>query len=376
MSPVSGGSLAAAYYGRYGSQPDRWAVPRVRELFRSDFEASWIFRWFLPQNIARYWFTDFDRSDIMKGVFDSVLFGGTTFAAMGGMESGPRIFLNSTDYTTWKRFTFADEAFTDIGSRLDTYPLSHAVMASGAFPGAFANVTLRNFRISPEKVYTHLLDGGPADNLGISTLLEVARGLYQKPAALRPSGCFFIIVDAYAATQYEELRVQLSRSGGDPSAAPGARERDTRKILDYFVDTNALAAANVLLYYSRASLLQESGIDPVRSWREPVREFPLFPDESISTVRCMAWHVTFERLLSTDFEGYGYGQLAAQVASLVNRIPTRYKLAAPEDARPEVLQNALFDAARLLIKEDRDAADRACQWFRAHGLAELPGCLV
>ena len=44
-------------------------------------------------------------------------------------------------------------------------------MASGAFPGAFHNVTLVDFS-RPDR-YQHLFDGGPSDNLGVHTLLRV-----------------------------------------------------------------------------------------------------------------------------------------------------------------------------------------------------------
>lgn len=374
LSSVSGSSLAAAYWGLFGTRPEHWDRVKVRDLLRTDFEARWIFRWFWPHNIVRYWVTDFDRSDIMKEVFDRVLFHDATFAAMGAPESGPRIFLNATDFTTWQRFTFTDETFAGIGSRLDTYPISHAVMASGAFPGAFANVTLRDHRFSRPRHYTHLLDGGPTDNLGISTLLDIARALYRKPPGLRPSACFFFIVDAYAASEYDEPWARLTQRAGSDYTAPAVLRSDTRTVLDYFVDTNALAASNVLLYHSRLRLLREAGIDGRQSWADPVHEFPLFPGEPAETVSCMAWHVTYDRLLSSDFADAGHGALALRVASIVNRIPTRYKLTGPEGLTPETLQEALFDAARLLMKEDRTALMRVCQWFRTHGLVDLPGC--
>ena len=375
LSAVSGSSLAVAYYGLAGPEPGRWEPTTVQALLRTDFEARWLVRWFWPQNILRYWLTDFDRSDIMTRVFDQVLFRGATFAAMGGIDAGPRIFLNATDFTGLQRFTFTDQAFAAMGSRLDAYPLSHAVMASGAFPGVFANVTLRDFRASEPGRYAHLLDGGPTDNLGVSTLLEIARELYRRPAAaLRPSGCFFFIVDAYANTEYEEIRVRLSESGGDPSALPGSRQRDTRTALGYFIDTNALAAANVLLYHSRLNLLREVGIDATRSWQAPVHEFPLFPDGEAGAVACLAWHVTFDRLLAGELAGEGPGTRAADVASIVKRIQTRYALIGPDGRTPEELQAALFEAARLLLREDRPALARACGWFAAHGLGALTGC--
>ena len=75
ISSVSGSSLTAAYYGLFrDNRKDRWNRKHVREVLAKNFEARWIGRWFLPQNIARYWLTNFSRSDIMEDVLDSNLF--------------------------------------------------------------------------------------------------------------------------------------------------------------------------------------------------------------------------------------------------------------------------------------------------------------
>ena len=74
ISSISGSSLVAGYYGLYGHDSEVWNLANLQETFRQDFQSSWIARWFLPWHIARYWTSDFDRSDIMKEVFDSFLF--------------------------------------------------------------------------------------------------------------------------------------------------------------------------------------------------------------------------------------------------------------------------------------------------------------
>ena len=67
----------------------------VRAQLTKDFEIRWFGRWFLPQNLVAYWFTNFNRSDIMKEVFDNNLFEHKTFGDMG---SGlPRILINADD---------------------------------------------------------------------------------------------------------------------------------------------------------------------------------------------------------------------------------------------------------------------------------------
>jgi hypothetical protein len=92
ISSVSGGSLAAAYYGLFGhkagcnalahSHDHCWGRRYVKEMMLQDFEHDWLLRALLPQNFSRYMFTNFDRSDIMKAVFDSRVFAYRTFGDM------------------------------------------------------------------------------------------------------------------------------------------------------------------------------------------------------------------------------------------------------------------------------------------------------
>lgn len=53
---------------------------------------------------------------------------------------------------------------------------------------------------------------------------------------------------------------------------------------------------------------------------------------------------------------------------MVNRIPTRFKLTGPDGLTPEALQDALFEAARRLLREDAGALAAVCRWFADHGL--------
>ena len=73
ISSVSGGSLAGAYYAIShdpgsecaGHAHRPWNDAKVRELMTLDYRSRWIGRWFYPNNIVRFWFTKFDRTDIM-----------------------------------------------------------------------------------------------------------------------------------------------------------------------------------------------------------------------------------------------------------------------------------------------------------------------
>ena len=42
-------------------------------------------------------------------------------------------------------FTFTEENFSAIGSRLDLFPVAYGVTGSAAFPGAFHYLTLREY---------------------------------------------------------------------------------------------------------------------------------------------------------------------------------------------------------------------------------------
>ena len=72
ISGVSGGTLPAVYYG-LGEKAGPFTDEAVRKALGYDFQSSWIRRWFLPQNVFRFWLSDFTRSDIMVQVFNNNL---------------------------------------------------------------------------------------------------------------------------------------------------------------------------------------------------------------------------------------------------------------------------------------------------------------
>ena len=95
LSSVSGSSLTAAYYGLFSEEKiHHWNPQQVRKRLVKNFELEWFGRWFLPWNIGRYWFTGFDRSDIMADVFDHNLFEDKTFGQMP--KATPKILINAT----------------------------------------------------------------------------------------------------------------------------------------------------------------------------------------------------------------------------------------------------------------------------------------
>jgi predicted acylesterase/phospholipase RssA len=179
ISSVSGGSLTAAYYALHRNEDD-WANQRnkIKEHFRSDIQGEWMKWWLYPRNILQYWFTPYDRSDIMKDVMDRFLRGYqepfNIPLGLGGFDYRKRfsdikpngvdlpsdgqscntsvrkssklsrLLINAT-LLDGRSFVFTNEIFRDIGSSLNNYPIADAVMASSAFPGLFNTVTLEHY---------------------------------------------------------------------------------------------------------------------------------------------------------------------------------------------------------------------------------------
>lgn len=261
ISSTSGGGLPAAYYAINGPEIN-WDEARGR--MGTNFLGQWLFKSLRPDNLVVTGFTHEDRSDLMADIFDDVLFGRATYGDLKELGPGHPIFLaNATHAQRGSRFTFTHDDFRDnLRSRLDQFPISQAVMASAAFPGAFNSVTLKRYPgiAHPQTTrgqvpigYDHLLDGGPSDNLGVEALIELAsthqyalaereQRQEQEPATQAP--CFFFVVDAY------------------PPGVPGRKAwtPDPRGILDHIVDLNFIEAFDAVLIRRRADLLGYAGL--------------------------------------------------------------------------------------------------------------------
>jgi len=375
LSAVSGSSLPTAYFGLYGRDQSLWNRDDVRQQMKKDFEIRWFGRWFLPQNIPAYWFTNFNRSDLMKEVFDSNLFKHKT---IGDMGSGlPRILINSTTLTEGKRFVFSEERFKVLNSRIDTFPIANAVMASSAVPAAFHDMTLRDHSATKAETYEHVVDGGSTDNLGITTLLSMVKSLYSGKD--HPKGCFLFVVDSYPYPRYP----------------PHKHKADTRAGIDFFLDTNvAAASADALLMVRRINLLDQLNVDARGTNIDPLQfntgDDRIRPDTAPHQdlrVECAVWHLSLQRLLSADFASEAVKRDddlrddVKYVAAVVNSIPTRFKLMGKDprsdtELKSETLQNYLFRAADYLIHLDNDRTGtpflrRICDWFAERGVRDI-----
>jgi predicted acylesterase/phospholipase RssA len=314
ISGVSGGTLPTVYYS-LGEKAGPFTEPALRKAMGFDFQGSWIWRWLLPQNIFRYWFSDFTRSDIMVQVFNNELYHDATFK---DLQRHPKILLNSTVHNDHTRFTFTDERFAKLHSALAYYPVANAVNASSAFPGAFQDVTLEWY-MTPRQ-YVHLFDGGPIDNLGVQAISEYINRniLGTSLKRLFANGCLIIIIDATPASEHPELNtVQSSRSS-----------------IDYFVDTNALDAMDAMLLESRRSLLTGMGIPVTRQDQEMRGRLPV---NDLEQCGCEVRHISLRQLM------YVGEEKTEGLAERVTQIKTKFWIGDDE-------QNDLFAAAKLLMK--------------------------
>ena len=210
ISSVSGGSFTAAAYALYGD--------RIFEVFEPSF---------LKRNIQRTLFlkalnpihwpalssSTYDWSDLAAEYYDDILFKKACFNDLL-TNNTPYVVINGTDISTGNRFSFNQQLFDIIASDVGSYPISRAVAASSAVPGALSPITLKNYagqypvstpawvtkEYGPEAgqarvqgmrmksylntnncPYIHLSDGGVVDNLGLRIYMDVTSILDCSP---------------------------------------------------------------------------------------------------------------------------------------------------------------------------------------------------
>jgi len=322
VSCVSGGCLTAAYYALSCDDPEdraacppttngaaryAWREDTVYPLMERNFLTRWFGNWFWPNNIAKFWFTHFDRTDIMaetisSNLYDQSILDNNQFRFRDLNPNRPNLAINATNVTAGQSrefpFTFTPEQFQKLDSDLDRYPIANAVMASASFPGAFNYVTLRDFR---SQQYVHLLDGGAYDNLGLNAIkaaMETNAGNADSPRQR-----VVIIIDAYMA-----LENRL------------AREPEPRSWTDYIVDSNFFVAYDTLLTSLRTTQLQ-------------------FADTLLKQHGGTLLHISWENLeKDKDPE-------TAWLGNRLNRIPTSLNIVSKNAER-------LRRAARILVEKE------------------------
>jgi predicted acylesterase/phospholipase RssA len=284
VTGVSGGSITAAYFGlkkraALDDFRERFLLKNAEEPLRTSISLA---------NIARALGGGVNEDVPLRNWLDANLFEGATFSALLA-ERRPRIWINATDIYNRTPFVFGRTSFSVICSDLAAYPIAAAVAASAAVPLAFAPVVLEAFpqrcnatlprwvtramdkRDSPilqafargishyrdgSIRYIKLLDGGLADNYGLSGF-TIARESSETPygpltpaQAVKLRRVLFLVVDAGRGLQAADwVRTLEGPSGSalvsaitDAALEPSVRASYTafeRTMLDW---RNALIA--------------------------------------------------------------------------------------------------------------------------------------
>jgi predicted acylesterase/phospholipase RssA len=295
LSAVSGGALPAAYYALDGYRDVDFSngfLERIGHDFQSDMRGRFV----SPGNLLTYWFTDATKSDTVVQVLDDRLFHNATYADLN--PSRPKLLLNATNALTGDPFVISDEGFAHLSSPLSSFSISRAVYMSAAYPGVFDPVALASSGSGSHPAVL-AYDGGPADNLGIKTLVNLLGKADQRAAlpAQFPDGCLIIAVDA------------------------------TPRILS--AKDQPLSASTVLLKSHRREVLERVGIAEEQQDRAMFSTFTVNGSQSI----CTFWHLALRQLPEGD-----------PLGAKVTRIKTNLGLEQAD-------QDALIRAARRLIEQ-------------------------
>lgn len=263
IAGISGGAFTAAYYGLFGSATfDRFHDRFLARNLQRELALAAINPW----NLARLASPYFSRIDLAAELYDTTVFGGATFAALGARR--PFVILHATNMANGAPFEFMQDDFDFFGSDLAQFSVGRAVAASSAFPFLLSPVSLQSypppsgFQIPPDVMlglqsrelnpsryawarhhvdlmtkegvakWIHLLDGGLADNLGLRSILRS----YD-----RASG---FIGPRVNAGHIKRLVVIAVNARTDPPEHLGRRERSPG-IADVFMKTATVSMEHV-----------------------------------------------------------------------------------------------------------------------------------
>jgi NTE family protein len=337
VSGVSGGSVAAAYYGLR----KREALTDFRERFLlRNAEESLNTRVSLI-NLGRAIGGGLNDATHLPRWLDDNLFGGATFREFSASHR-PRIWINASDIYNRTPFVFGKLAFDAMCSDIMSYPISEAVAASAAVPVVFAPILLetypgrcqtrlpdwitrargnrnaqpllRDFAQAIDSYHTgrlryvKLLDGGLVDNFGLSgfsiALLSATRPhepLTPQQAA-RIRRIFFLIVDSGRGPSGNWSQHLEGPTGVDlvMATADTATEASTRASYTAFVSLMNYWVAKVRRWRCGLSGAERQRLGVGPNWS------------------CNDVNVFVERV--------GFDQFDPARATVLNAIPTRFHL--------------------------------------------------
>jgi NTE family protein len=342
MSGVSGGSIAAAYYGLKG----RSALTDFRERFLArDAEEDLDTQLHLI-NLARGLGGGINDASKLPSWLDRNLFEGATLGDLYKPDK-PVVWINASDLYNRTPFLFSPLTFTALCSDPHAYPLSQAVAASAAMPVVFVPIVLATFpdqctvplppwvdRViakrstgaqarafaaalkryrDPGQIrFVKLADGGITDNFGLSGIV-VAREAADVPyAPLTPEKAVhlrrmvFLVVNAGLDSRGDWAKTVQGPSG--------------MELVDAITDTAIYSAVRSGFDAFRLSVREWQ--DETRKWRCKLSQAELARLRVPKDWRCSA--------ISFDVVEIAFDQLDPARAERLSRVPTRLKLSAEE----------------------------------------------
>jgi NTE family protein len=398
LSSVSGGSVTAAYFALYGAA----GLPTLEKNFvRRDGMQALIAQGLNPVGLAMLATPSRERIDLLVDYLDRQLFHEVTFDELIRQRRRPYLILNAADMVEGTAFPFTQYTMDLLCSDLGTMKISTAVAASAAFPVALSPVTLKNYRpckvigkplwleaahatswyLDPPRVtwertasayadgqkkFIHLLDGGIADNLGVSepyrllTTDDVSPNFKRSISDGRIRKIVFIMINARSVTP--------SALDGSP-ATPGAVAMLTASIgssIDRATFSNSERIRTLLTerFRDMADGIQREADRPGR----PMRDVLLRQAANFRTV------ADNTRLIAVDFDAISDQRCRAAF----HRIQTSWTLSDNELDALDAMGEALLaqDPAFPTVLRALDArplarplatVDQACTVLRPEG---------
>lgn len=341
ISGVSGGSVAAGYFGLKG----RAALADFRERFLLRNAEEQLNTSINVANLARGFGGGVNDASRFAGWLDQNLYEGATLADLY-QPGKPIIWLNASDLYNRTPFLFSPVTFEALCSDPRKYPISQAVAASAAVPVAFVPIVLASFSEScsaplppwvdrvladrnagaqvrafaqalkryrdPEQIrFVKLADGGITDNFGLSgvTIAREAAGLPYAPLtrerAVKLRHLVFVVVNSGLAPQGEWAQTVQGPSG--------------KEMIGALTDTAINSA--VRSGYDAFRLTVKNWEDATRKWR-----CGLSRAEAVKLGAAGDWRCSN---ISFDVVEISFAQMDPARAARLDRVPTSFNL--PEE---------------------------------------------
>jgi NTE family protein len=221
ISGVSGGSVAAAYYGLKG----RTALADFRERFLlRNAEEDLSTRVGLV-NLARGFGGGVNDASRLAGWLDQNLYEGATLADL--FQAGkPIVWINASDLYNRTPFLFAPVTFQVLCSDPREYPVSQAVAASAAVPVAFVPIVVASFPDACNAPLPPWVESAVTSHTAGAQIQAVARALkrYRDPDQVR----FVKLADGGITDNFGLSGIVIAREAAGQPYAPLSRDRAVR----------------------------------------------------------------------------------------------------------------------------------------------------